>query len=147
MKTRDPWLVGLLGVLTLGLYFAWYYFIAFREVDYAQGRKHSGLIFLGLLPIFGPIFVIVYVSRELQNLAADRAQVGFGSTLTGSVHFLLVLAGLIPALTVAVVVAPMGEPMWLMVAVLVNISPVVASIAVAKQINEYAARVGRAMPA
>jgi len=60
------------AVLTFGLWAAWYYFIAFREVDHQGGRRHSALFFLGFIPLVGIVFGLLYLQAETRGLRADR---------------------------------------------------------------------------
>jgi hypothetical protein len=64
------------SVLTLGLWGAWYHFIAFREVDHQNGRRHSALFFLGFIPLLGIVFGLLYLRDELKRLHQDRITLG-----------------------------------------------------------------------
>jgi heme/copper-type cytochrome/quinol oxidase subunit 2 len=65
-----------LAVLTLGVWAAVYYFIAFREVDHQNGRLHNPMILLGLIPVLGLFFIVYYLVLELRLLKADRQALG-----------------------------------------------------------------------
>lgn len=70
------WLV--LGVCSLGIGFWWYYHLAFRDVARHAGRRHSGLMFLALVPMVGPFFFIAYLRAE--HGALDAAMTAAGQT-------------------------------------------------------------------
>lgn len=65
-----------LGVLTLGIFWAVYWFVAFREVDRQRGRRHSPLFFLGFVPLLGIAFAALYVHREYGLLLGDLQELG-----------------------------------------------------------------------
>lgn len=95
------------ALFTLGLWGAWYSFIAFREVDHQAGRRHSALFFLGFIPLVGIVFGLLYLRHELRDLQADRQRLGlppgtpFSTLALWSTLGLLILAG--PLVTLGLV--------------------------------------------
>jgi hypothetical protein len=75
-RPRDAVVTVAWAILTLGLWGAWYMFIAFREVDHQNGRRHSPLWFLGFVPLLGIAFGLLYLRRELRLLHADLRGLG-----------------------------------------------------------------------
>lgn len=149
-KPRSATTTILVGIVTLGIGFFVYYFRAFREVDFHNGRRHSGALFLALLPFVGWIAAHIYVRTELARLAADRAKVGLVPTMTAGHHLMLVIIGLMPsilflalALTNAGSDLTRGEPgaattamVWASIG-LALLGPACAVPALSRNINEY----------
>lgn len=111
---RDVVVTVTWAVLTLGLWGAWYMFIAFREVDHQNGRRHSPLWFLGFVPIVGIAFALLYLRRELRLLHADHRRLG-----------------LVPRASFRTVA------LWATLGALVLVGPAVALAMVAREVNAY----------
>lgn len=133
---RSPTAIALGGLASFGIVYAWYYFVAFRELDFARGRRHSGLILLGLLPLAGPFFLMAYVSRELGGLARDRAGLKLAPPIKAWHHNLLVALGCIPGSLLLVAAGVRDHTGILVVALLLMTwAPVVVVARVATDIN------------
>ncbi|MHB8632496.1 MAG: hypothetical protein ACYDBQ_00825 [Thermoplasmatota archaeon] len=141
MKARRPGKVALYTFVTLGLYAAWFYFIAFRELDVKAGRRHSALLFLGLVPIVGPFFVLAYVLQELDNLQFDRKRAGLGPSLSGLDHTWRYLVALVPAVVASgfLVAADAPPAAWMGPLALAGWAPVAVAPRVAGDLRELAA--------
>jgi hypothetical protein len=98
----------------LGLWGAWYYFLAFREVDHQNGRRHSALFFLGFIPIAGILFGLLYLRDELRSLHTDRARLG----LPAGVKFDAVL-------------------LWTVLGAFILVGPSIALVKVMRDVNGY----------
>ena len=136
-RTRRAWAVVVVGLVTLGIGFFVYYFRAFRELDARAGRRHSGLLFLGLVPLVGPFVAHAYMRKELDGLAQDRFAAGLGPTMTARRHLWLVLVGLLPALASLSVMWPMGDGWFLVSFALATWSPAFAVPYLVDDINGY----------
>ena len=145
MKPRAAGTTIAIGLVTLGIWFAWYYFIAFRELDFRAGRRHSGLILLGLVPLAGIVFVLLYMARELRNLDDDCMRLGCLDQRppAPSLHAAYVAFGLLPSFVVGVALTVQGitldSPLWFVPLLLAAWSPAVAVPALARSLNAVAA--------
>ena len=142
-KPRPAGRLLALGVTTLGVGFAWYYFQSFREVDGDARRRHSPLFFLVFVPVIGPLFGLAYVAHELRLLNGSRRAVGLGPGVGAWDHFWLFALGtlLSSALAWFAWLAVRGLPedfSWPITGLVVAwFAPVFAVPALAPSINEY----------
>jgi hypothetical protein len=109
IKVRDPWRVGILMVVTLGLYsWVWFYKVNRELRDYSESKPVAGvganpalavtLFVLGtIIPILG-LVVWVWTLRRVQRaqVAADVPQpIGLWPTLVVAVVSVIPLVGLL----------------------------------------------------
>lgn len=112
-RPRDVAVTVVWAILTLGLWGAWYFFKAFREIDHQNGRRHSALWFLGFVPLAGIAFGLLYVRRELTALHSDlrklgvAPRVGFRAVALWTVLGAFILVG--PAVALAKVVGEVNR--------------------------------------
>lgn len=125
------------GLATLGVGFAWYYFVAFRELDFKAGRRHSALLILGLLPLIGTLFAMRYVVVELRNLAKDCAALGLHPPVQPLAHNMLFAMALLPSgVALLVVLATATNPAWLALPLVLGLlAPAVTAPIVARDVN------------
>ncbi len=136
---RSPASVLVLGIVTFGFYFAVYYFKAFREIDFAAGRRHSGMLILGLIPFVGFGFIIAYLVVEIGNLSSDRSRVGLDPPLSPIEHTGLHAVALVPAVVTGLL---WYDTQWLVLVPIVLLlwSPAVPAPFLARDIRAYWAR-------
>lgn len=101
-KIRNPWVVFILSIVTLGIYgIIWYYSI-FEELKNWRGQGWSGVTFLLLLLLFGiatiaaPWLVPAYIGRMYEEDGKEKPVTGF----TGFWIFLPIIGGIVWVLKV-----------------------------------------------
>lgn len=126
-----------LGLGTLGVGFAWYYFVAFRELDFKAGRRHSALLLLGLLPLVGTLFAMRYVVVELRNLAKDSAAFGLHPPVQPLAHNMMFAMALLPSgVALLVILVSATNPGWLALPLVLGlVAPAATVPIVARDVN------------
>lgn len=96
-KHRNPWMVLLLSIITLGIYGIFWWYASFQEVkDYRRGAGPGGVLaivflLIGLLSIFLPFMLA-------SNIGAAQRQYGRPTSvsgLTGLWVFLPIVGGIV----------------------------------------------------
>lgn len=96
-KTRNPLVVLILGIVTLGIYMIIWYYCIFEELKNWRGQGWSGVLYLILLILFCfPLIVIpwlipAYVGRMYQEDGKEKPING----LTGFWVFLPLVGGIV----------------------------------------------------
>lgn len=96
-KVRNPLVVILLSIITLGIYYIFYLYFTFEEIKNWRGQGWSGALYLLFQFVLFPVLIVLpwllpaYVGRMYQ----EDNQVKTISGLTGFWIFLPLLGGII----------------------------------------------------
>ena len=105
VKIRDPWRVGILALVTLGIYgIVWFYMVNAELQRWAKARGANGVGANPIAATIGYLIPVVNIGvwlwtlsriRRAQVKAAERPLMGWGSTVVAATVGLVPLAGVV----------------------------------------------------
>jgi hypothetical protein len=105
VKVRDPWRVGILTLVTLGIYgIVWFYMVNAELSRWAEARRADGVAANPILVTVGYLIPIVNVGvwlwtlariRRAQRVALGRVGLTWGATVAAAIVGLVPLAGVV----------------------------------------------------
>jgi hypothetical protein len=105
VKIRDPWRVGILTLVTLGIYgIVWFYMVNAELSQWAKARNASGVAANPIVVTIGYLIPIVNIAvwlwtlqriRRAQAVTAGQPALTWGATIAAAIVGLVPLAGVV----------------------------------------------------